>query len=157
MEPSPRAYRPDRPIVPEIAAGAVVVHRATGTICLLLYREEQRWALPKGHVDPGESLAATAVREVREETGISELDQRDEVAEVHYRFYDAKRALNVAKSTVYFLAYTPEHELRTEPIFERGEWVEIAEATRRVPFETDRYVLARAAERLRTGTSSSVR
>lgn len=29
-----------------------------------------RWSLPKGHVESGESLAQTAVREVEEETGI---------------------------------------------------------------------------------------
>lgn len=155
MPPKDRAYRPDRPIVPELAAGAVVIHREGGEVCLLYYRDEARWALPKGHVDPGESLPTTARREVAEETGITELELGDEVAEVHYRFYHAKRALNVAKSTVYFLAFTSERVLHPEPIFERGEWVDLADATRRVPFETDRYVLSQASERLRSGAGAS--
>ncbi|HLM92084.1 MAG TPA: NUDIX domain-containing protein [Thermoplasmata archaeon] len=153
MEPSDRTYRPDRPIVAELASGAVLVHRESGAICLLFYRPEARWALPKGHVDPGESLSTAALREVREETGIAELELSDEVAEVHYRFFDAARSLNVAKTTVYFLAFTSETQFRTEPIFDRGEWVDLAEATRRVPFDTDRYVLGRAAERLRAGAA----
>ncbi len=156
MSPPERTYRPDRPIVAELASGAVVVHRENGGICLLLYRAEARWAFPKGHVDPGESLATTAVREVREETGISELELGDEVAEVHYRFYDAARDLNIAKTTVYYLAFTSQTEIRTEPIFERGEWVDLAEATRRVPFDTDRFVLAKAGERLRSGPAPPV-
>ncbi|MCI0360657.1 MAG: NUDIX domain-containing protein [Planctomycetaceae bacterium] len=40
----------------------------------LLMRHADRWDLPKGHVDPGETEAQCALREVREETGISASD-----------------------------------------------------------------------------------
>jgi 8-oxo-(d)GTP phosphatase len=148
MVRSARPYRPDRPIVPELAAGAVVVHRATGEVFLLHYRDEDRWALPKGHVDPGESLEATALREVAEETGFRTVELGPEISEVSYRFYSAKRELNVHKTSVYFLAQTDEWEATLEPIFDRGMWVSLSEALRRVPFETDREVLARAEVRL---------
>ena len=56
-------YRPDAAIVPELAAGAIVVHDPSGEILLLHELEEDRWCFPKGHVDPGESLGAAALRE----------------------------------------------------------------------------------------------
>src|SRR5690606_39929994 len=54
------------------AAGAVVWRLVEGKLrVLLIHRTKYRdVTLPKGKVDPGEMLAQTAVREVREETGI---------------------------------------------------------------------------------------
>jgi 8-oxo-dGTP pyrophosphatase MutT (NUDIX family) len=146
-----RPYRPDAPIVPELAAGAVVVHRESGQVGLLFHQSEQRWALPKGHVEAGESLKETALREVREETGLREVELDAEIAEVTYRFFDAERGTNVEKVSVYYLGFTSERILSPEPIFARAEWVELPEAVRRVPYESDRMVLARAGERLRGG------
>ena len=37
----------------------------------LLMRHADRWDLPKGHVDPGESNKECALRELEEETGIT--------------------------------------------------------------------------------------
>ncbi|MCI4365852.1 MAG: NUDIX hydrolase [Thermoplasmata archaeon] len=147
-----RDYRDDRPIVPELAAGAVVVHRASGQVLLLYHRGQERWALPKGHVEPGESLATAAVREVREETGLTRVELGPELAEVSYRFYDGDRGLNVHKTSVYFLASTDDRATQIEPIFDRAEWLDLAEATRRVSYDTDRHVLAQVGERLRAGS-----
>ena len=52
-----------------VAAGAVVLRR--GDEVLLVHRPKyDDWSFPKGKQDPGEHVAATAVREVLEETGV---------------------------------------------------------------------------------------
>lgn len=45
-----------------------------------------RWTIPKGHVEPGESLEQTALREVAEETGLTNLKLGDKLDKLHF-FY----------------------------------------------------------------------
>jgi len=69
-----RAVRP--PLVREFSAGGLVYRQRADEIVLLLAARRHpqsgalAWTIPKGHVEPGESTEAAAVREVREETGI---------------------------------------------------------------------------------------
>lgn len=142
-----REYRADRPIVSELAAGGLVLLQGTRRLLLLHEAQEDRWCLPKGHVDPGESLAQTALREVREEAGLSDLVLGEEVAEVSYRFFDPRRDLNVFKVVVYFAMQSPTESLRLEPIFDRAAWTEWGTARERLPYATDHAALDQAERR----------
>lgn len=76
IHPMPARRQPHRlPAVEEISAGGVVIDVAQGRAWIALIARHNRagrleWCLPKGHVEPGETLTETAVREVEEETGI---------------------------------------------------------------------------------------
>ncbi len=56
------------------AAGGLVSNRRGD---VLLIRRGGLWDLPKGHQEAGEDITVTALREVREETGVQELQLRD--------------------------------------------------------------------------------
>ncbi len=155
MAPRGEPFRAEAPIVAELGAGVVLVHEIERDVFLLHEIDEDRWCLPKGHVDPGESLAATALRETREETGIDRVAIGAELGEVSYRFFRPRDRTNVHKSVVYFLAFTPERTARTEPLFDRYEWVPAAEAPGRVPFESDRRMLEAAGVLLGKSRSDS--
>ena len=59
----------------EVNAGGGLVSNRRGDY--LLISRNGMWDLPKGHQDPGEDIAVTALREVQEETGILDLEMRD--------------------------------------------------------------------------------
>jgi 8-oxo-dGTP pyrophosphatase MutT (NUDIX family) len=67
-----------------IFAGGGLVRNPDGEV-LLIYRY-QRWDLPKGKQEPGENIADTAVREVKEECGISNLVSGNFLTETYHCF-----------------------------------------------------------------------
>lgn len=148
MSPTSQPFRADRPSVAELAAGAVVVEPKERRFLLLHEPAEDRWCFPKGHVDPGETLLETARREVAEESGIVDLDIREELGEVAYRFYQPLRDRNVFKTSVYFLAFTTETQTTLETTFDEARWPLARDAERLLKFDTDRRMLAAAVARL---------
>lgn len=62
---------------PKLAAIAVVIHE--GRVLLVRRKKEPdagRWGFPGGHVDPGETVLAAAVRELAEETSVRAVPER---------------------------------------------------------------------------------
>ncbi len=70
----------------EYASGAVVYNVQDGDICYLLLQSatDDFWGLPKGHVEKGESLTQTAVREIREETSLETRIDTDFKEKIEY-------------------------------------------------------------------------
>jgi diadenosine hexaphosphate hydrolase (ATP-forming) len=75
--------------VREYSAGGVVFRIVDGKVEFLLIEDlKGRWSVPKGHVEAGETLEQTAVREIGEETGLHNTRILEKLDKVHffYRF-----------------------------------------------------------------------
>jgi 8-oxo-dGTP pyrophosphatase MutT (NUDIX family) len=104
--------RPNRPTkakknkrvraVREYTAGGVVFRRVDERIEILMIQDRLgRWTIPKGHVEEGESLEQTAVREVAEETGLTHLRLGEKLDKLH--FFYRKEGKLIFMTTFVFL------------------------------------------------------
>ena len=112
---------------------------------LVLHRKQEgTWVLPKGRVEPGESLRQTALREVEEETGLKSLRIVREIGLVRYIFFWRPDNVNYRKTVHYFLMRlngAPATELKLEPDFSEYVWSPIDDAVKQLTFENDRRIV----------------
>lgn len=73
MSETPSSQLPNRTLPPVLAAGVLIMTRQPAAQFLLM-RHPDRWDLPKGHAEPGETPRQTALRELAEETGFDSAD-----------------------------------------------------------------------------------
>lgn len=90
-----------------VQAAGVVIFTRTKPLQFLLLKHGDRWDLPKGHAEPGESIRETALRETEEETGIPastiELDEAFQFV-LEYEVIGKKRG-SYRKQVTYFLGF----------------------------------------------------
>ena len=129
----------------EFSAGGVVVRVVRGRPMVAAIRPQGKpegtWALPKGNIDPGEAPAETAIREVREETGI-EARLVEKLGDVKY-VYTRRGGVRVFKVVSFFLLRAGRG--RIGAIEERMK-IEVAEA-RWLPLDEAPALLAYGGER----------
>jgi 8-oxo-dGTP pyrophosphatase MutT (NUDIX family) len=128
-----------------ISAGAIILHTIDGQIKIALahrLRDTKMWVLPKGHVEPGETLQQTAIREVREETGLSRVQLLTYLGKIE-RAID-KNGGTLQKTIHYYLAYafpTNPPERPDEAGFTEPGWFAPSEMLSLLPYEQERSFL----------------
>jgi 8-oxo-dGTP pyrophosphatase MutT (NUDIX family) len=131
----------------EVSAGGVVFRETPhGTEVVLASRRTKRgdlaWGLPKGQVEPDERPEETAVREVREETGIDADVERD-LGEISY-FY-VWEGVRVRKRVRFFLMRATGGDVsRHDHEMEEVRWFPAKEALRKASYGSEREILERA-------------
>lgn len=103
------------------AAGGLVSNKRGD---FLLIRRNGMWDLPKGHQDPGEDISTTALREVREETGIDQLESRGLIC-ITDHCYRRNDIWHLKHTWWYDMLYTDPTDLtpQTEEDISKAAWV----------------------------------
>ena len=136
------------PVERPVSGGGVVWRRgAVGLEVVLCGRSlEKRWVLPKGTPDVGETIEETALREVREETGL-EVRLGTRLGSIRY-WYTAD-GLRYHKAVHHWLMEPTGGDLSLhDHEFDQVEWYPIAEALRLLTHENERRVVREAARAL---------
>jgi 8-oxo-dGTP pyrophosphatase MutT (NUDIX family) len=142
------ARRPSR-VRTATAAGGVVVRGGQDDLEVVLAgrNADNTWVFPKGTPDRGESIEETAIREVREETGL-DVSIVKPIGVTEYWF--AVPGERVHKFVHFFLMRPEGGDLsRHDHEYDDVRWVPVKEARRMLSFDTYREILDRAIEALR--------
>jgi 8-oxo-dGTP pyrophosphatase MutT (NUDIX family) len=138
------AERPER----EFSAGGVVVRRLRGRLYIAAVRVKDGsvLALPKGHIDPGESAAEAATRELREETGVNGtlVEKLQDI-----RYWYVRGGKRVHKVVSFFLFRYRSGSIRDhDHEVLAAEWVPLDEAPKLLSYRGEREVAAAAQSRV---------
>lgn len=137
---------PDKPVVPVVSSGGVIFNDE-GKVLILKRAVEKTWVLPKGRVEEGESLRETALREVREETGLADPRIILQIGLVRYTFFWFPDDVNYMKTVHYFLMKVAgDVQLNLEDDFSEALWASGDVAAKLLRHDNDRLIARKGFE-----------
>jgi len=120
----------------EVSAGCIVYRRNNKVYLLMILDRFGYWTFPKGKLEEGESLEETAVREVKEETGI-DVEIERYLGETHYNYSHSEKG-NVDKTVHWYLAKVLSSDITSAPgEITRAEWVDLESARKLCGYKSD--------------------
>ncbi|MBA4448119.1 MAG: NUDIX domain-containing protein [Nitrosopumilaceae archaeon] len=135
-------------MIEETSAGIVIfIKEKEKKLFLLLHYPSGHWDFVKGKMEKGETTHQTAIREAREETGITDITFVENFEEwISYNFkYQGEL---VQKKVVFFLAETKTKEIKISHEHSGYTWLEYNESMEKTTFDNAKTVLTKAQKTL---------
>jgi 8-oxo-dGTP pyrophosphatase MutT (NUDIX family) len=128
-----------------------IIFRTLGSraeVVLVSVKGGNEWCLPKGIIDKGETPEVTAVREVKEETGLLGRIVA-KLGKISYWYY-IKRENTKCRKTVHFylMEYVSGSTAEHDSEVDNAEWLPLETAMKKISFKGDRSILEKAKAKL---------
>ena len=137
-------------IVREPTAGGIVFRRnAKGEVEFLLIQDHKdRWTIPKGHIEEGETAQESAIREIGEEVGLFGIEPICWLGKVNFR-YRRVNSLVIINMQTYLFKAGKDESLKKEEWMHDVRWFDFDEAIDKIAYEDVAKLVLLARKRLR--------
>lgn len=125
-------------VVHETTGGGIVFRhnkKTNGVEILLIQDAKKRWTIPKGHVEPGEEHGATAEREIREETGLQDMEAISWLGKVNFRYRRGSTLVLMTMHIWLVEAQGDTNKLHPEDWLSDIKWLPAMEAVDKIEYE----------------------
>jgi len=141
-------------VVRETTSGGVVYRRNAKTQALeimLIQDAKNRWTIPKGHVEPGEEPGATAEREIREETGLQDMEALVWLGKVNFRYRRSHTLVLMTMHIWLVEAQGDTNKLDPEDWLNDVKWMPAAEAVDKIAYDDIGKLILVGMKKIREG------
>ena len=136
----------------EKSCGIIVYSKNKRKKYLLLHYPSGHWDLPKGHVEKDEEEEVTALRELAEETDITEVELDNGFRET-INYYFREKGQTIYKEVVFFLGHTTTEKVKISFEHQNFEWLPYKQAHAKLTFQNAKGLLEKAEKFLEKSSS----
>ena len=130
----------------ERSAGAILYQETpSGRLYLLLNYPSGHWDFVKGNIEEGEMLKETVLREIKEETGISDVNFVDGFEDKIEYYYQRDGEL-VHKEVFFFLAKTNTNHVKLSHEHLNFVWLKFNDALQKLTYKTAQNLLKKVKD-----------
>lgn len=138
-------------IVREPTAGGIVFRRnkKQEVEFLLIQDHKDRWTIPKGHIEEGETAQQAAQREIGEEAGLNDTDVLGWLGKIHFRYRRIDKLVLISQQVYLMRVKTDGSEIQKEEWMNGIKWFSFHEALDAIEYEDIGKLILLAMKRIR--------
>lgn len=138
-------------IVREPTAGGVVFRRNKDkeVEILLIQDAKDRWTIPKGHIEEGETAQQTAKREIGEEAGLTDTEVHGWLGKIHFRYRRVDKLVLMTTQIYLVKALGDTNAIQKEEWMNGIKWFKFADALDAIEYEDIGKLMLLAMKRIR--------
>lgn len=139
-------------VVREPTAGGIIFrrHPESGDVEILLIQDaKDRWTIPKGHIEPGETAQAAARREIGEEVGLFDIDILGWLGKIHFRYRRIDKLVLMTTQIYLVRAGKDADNIKREEWMKDVRWFSFQDALDAIEYEDIGKLMLLAKKRIR--------